>query len=128
MVHNISVSLAARRFYIHSFMAPTFLHSVSRGDVHAVERGQAAQVHLGRREDVRRGARGGGEAEEAAAVTRTPAFTSVAVDGSLKLTWRTETLPLTLKRVQVLHVPEERKHREEIHQITRKYIRSLRKY
>lgn len=48
---------------------------------------------------------GGREAEEAAAVARTTTLASVAVNGSLKLTWGAEAFPLALIRVQVFHVP-----------------------
>ena len=46
---------------------------------------QSGQVHLGRGQDVRRGAGGGRETEEAAAVAGAPAFTAITVDGCLQL-------------------------------------------
>lgn len=50
-------------------------------------------------------ARGGRVAVQAVGVAGTPAFSAVTVDGSLQLTGRTQSLLLTLKRVQVLHIP-----------------------
>ena len=47
-----------------------------------------------------------GETEEAAAVARTAAFTSVTVDGRLELTRGAKAFPLALIGVQVFHVPE----------------------
>lgn len=38
-------------------------------------------------------------------VAGTSTFSAVTVDGSLQLPWRTQSLLLTLKRVQVLHIP-----------------------
>ena len=83
---------------------------MARGDVEAIEpsRGadpQSGQVHLGRGQDVRRGAGGGRETEEAAAVAGAPAFTAITVDGCLQLSRRTQTFPLTLEWVEVLHIP-----------------------
>lgn len=50
-------------------------------------------------------ARGRRVAVQAVGVAGTPTFSAITVDGSLQLTWRTQALLLTLKRVQILHVP-----------------------
>lgn len=50
-------------------------------------------------------ARGGAVTVEAVGVAGTPAFSAVAVYGSLQLAWRAEALLLTLEWVQILHIP-----------------------
>lgn len=51
------------------------------------------------------GARGGAVSVQAVGVAGAPAFSAIAVDGSLQLPRRAEALLLTLKRVQILHIP-----------------------
>lgn len=50
-------------------------------------------------------ARGGRVAVQAVGVARTSALSAITIDGSLQLTWRAQPLFLTLKRVQILHIP-----------------------
>lgn len=50
-------------------------------------------------------ARGGTVAIQAAGVARSSSLSAIAVDGGLQLTRRAQTLLLTLKRVQILHIP-----------------------
>lgn len=49
--------------------------------------------------------RGGTVAVKAVGVAGTPPLSTVTVDGGLQLPRRAEALLLTLKRVQILHVP-----------------------
>lgn len=51
------------------------------------------------------GAWGGGVAVQAAGVAGTATLSAVAVDGSLQLARRAQALLLTLKGVEILHVP-----------------------
>lgn len=63
-------------------------------------------LHRGWRvEGVRSRARGGRVVVQAVGVAGTSTFSAITVDGSLQLTWRTQALLLTLKRVQIFHVP-----------------------
>lgn len=63
-------------------------------------------LHLGGGEEaVRSGAGRGRVAVQAATVAGTSAFSAVAVDGRLQLTWGAQPLLLTLKGVEVLHIP-----------------------
>lgn len=67
-------------------------------------------LHSGRREEaVWSGAWGGRVAVQAVGVAGAPTFSSVTVDGSLQLNRRTQPLLLTLKWVQVLHIPTGKK-------------------
>lgn len=50
-------------------------------------------------------ARRGTVAVQAVGVAGTSTFSAITVNGSLQLTWRAQALLLTLKGVQVLHIP-----------------------
>lgn len=61
---------------------------------------------------MRGGARGGTVAVKAVGVARAPPLPAITVDGGLQLPRRAQALLLTLKRVQILHVPA-RRHRSQ---------------
>lgn len=87
----------------------TFLDNRGLSHVPAVESGHADVGHLEFWGSQQGGGANGGVVKEGGAITLSPAFTTVAVDSCLKLPGRAQSPLFTFIRIEVLHIPVDKK-------------------